>query len=116
MKSSGDVLARDVSADMVNQWSNPLNKEMAATGNPYSEHTKNSYRRAIRAYFNKLVEVGHLEPPGPTARFKVPDPPKGQPRHLSDDEVKRLRQFAKAEARSHAMVEVLFATAAESQN
>lgn len=106
----GDVLARDVTPDMIRLWSNSLDAELAATGNPYSEWTKNSYRRAIRAYFNKLVEVGHLPPPGPAAGFRVPSPPKSLPKHLSDDEVQRLRQYARQSARDHAMIEMLVAT------
>jgi len=110
MQRHGDILARDVTPDMIREWSNALDEELAATGNPYSEWTKNSYRRAIRAYFNKLVEVGHLDPPGPTARFRVPSPPKSLPKHLSDEEVERVRQFARQANRDHAMIEVMFAT------
>lgn len=105
-----DMLVTEVTAEMVRLWSNSLDRTMSGNGTPYSEWTKNSYRRAIRAYFNKLVEAGHIEPPGPTARFKVASPPKGQPKHLSESEVERLRQHARTQAREHAMIEVLYAT------
>ena len=106
----GDILARDVTEDMIREWSKSLDTMLSATGAVYAEWTKNSYRRAIRAYFNRLVDIGHLDPPGPVARFRVPSPPKGQPKHLNDEEVKRLRHHARASPREHAIIEIMYAS------
>lgn len=105
-----DCLVTDVTIDIVRAWSESLDKTMSANGTPYSEWTKNSYRRAIRAYFNKLLEAGHIHPPGPVHRFKVPNPPKNQPRHLTEEEVERIRHYAKVTPREHAMIEILYDT------
>lgn len=110
MKRQGDLLVRDITPEMVFDWSKSLDLEMAATGNPYSEWTKNSYRRSLKAYFNKLVNVGHLDPPGPAARLRIPSPPKGQPKHLSEEEVGRLRRHARKTTREHAIIEMMHAT------
>lgn len=105
-----ELLAKDVTAEMVRNWSYSLDVQLSNDGRPYSEGTKNSYRRAIRSFFNKLVEIGHLDPPSPTVKFAIPDPPEGEPRHLDPDEVERIRKYAKRDIRAHAMVEVLYST------
>ena len=114
MKEFDDMLVKDVTGEMVRTWSKSLDEHITLYGGPYSEWTKNSLRRAVRAYFNKLIEVGHLDPPGPVARFVIPSPPKGLPKHLTDQEVARLRHYAKHSvpnsAREHAMMELLYAT------
>lgn len=106
----GDIPVTEVTPAMVKQWSSRLDRVDSIHGRPYSEWTKNSYRRALRAYFNKLTQVGHIAPPSPTADFKVPEPPHSPPKHLSEEDVDRLRKKARANIRDHAMMEFLYAT------
>lgn len=106
----GDLPATAVTKEMVTDWSKSLDTQINIRGQPFSEYTKNSYRRAVRAFFNKLVKTGHIDYPGPTGGMKVADPPQNEPRHLTEEEIERIRKFAQGDIRNHAIVELLYET------
>lgn len=110
IKLYGDIPVTRLTEDMVLAWSDGLEQARTRGGKPLKERTKNNRRRALRAVINKLVDAGHIEPPGPCHRWKISEPPKSPPRHLKQDDVARLRKAARADVRDHALVEMLYAT------
>jgi site-specific recombinase XerD len=101
----GDIKIIRVTPEMVREWSDVV--EAAE----YSEWTKNSYRRAVRAFFNHLVDIGHLPPENnPVTNFKINPPPSPQPKHLRDDEVQKILDHSRYDIRAHAVTLMLYDT------
>lgn len=73
---------------------------------PRSEHTKNSYKRAMRAFWNKLVHLKHVDR-SPADILTFGGLPPHEPKHLTDDQVQRLLDAASQSVRDYAMVQVL---------
>ncbi len=105
----GDVPVTDVSAKDVQRWFASLDKlySQKDPDKPLSAWTKDSYGRAVRAYFNTLVRTKHIEAPGPSAELKMKRLPRKAPKDLSDEEINLLVQHSADNVRNHAIILVL---------
>lgn len=101
----GDVPLSDVTIDDLRQWSVSLDST------EYSEWTKHSYRRGVRAFFNHMVDLGHLAADqNPADQFRFPSPPSPEPKHLQPDEVEALLYHAGNDVRDYALMRILYDT------
>lgn len=75
-------------------------------GKPLSAWTVDSYARAIRAFFNKLVEMGHIDA-SPAARLRLPKLPRKGKKEIPQSDISLIVQHAEARPRDHAIVLVL---------
>lgn len=104
----GDVPAAEVKPDDVLAWYDWLKARPSArdpTG-ALSPWTVDSYGRSVKAFFNHLVEAGHL-PQSPARRLRLPRlPPKGK-KEISPDDIEKMVRLSEASARDHALVLIL---------
>lgn len=103
----GDLRLCDVTPDHIREYSDIIDRR------DLSAHTKNTYRRAVRAFFNHMVAVGHIdEDNNPVKGFRIAAPPPLPPKHLQPDEIARLLSHATGDPRNHALMLMLHETGA----
>lgn len=98
----------DVTAVHLECWETFIEKSPnARNGKQRGWHTIDSYKRAMRAFWNHLIRMRHLKGPGPHAELSFEVLPTLEPRHLTEDELRRLKEAAARSVRDRAMFEVL---------
>lgn len=110
----GNKPIRKVGRGDIAAWSRQLETKISKkTGEPLSHTTINSYRRTIRAFFNKLVELKHLDPEkNPVENFSFSKPPKGQAKHIQQRDCDNLLAVSAVNVRDHAMMHILYSSGA----
>ncbi len=78
----------------------------ARNGKRRGWHTIDSYKRAMRAFWNHLIRMHHIKS-GPHGELSFFILPTLEPRHLTDDELTQLKEASHRSVRDHAMLEVL---------
>lgn len=96
----GDVPMHTVTPDQLTAW------HRALTSNSYSPWTVDSYTRAMKAFWNHMVEVGHVET-SPAEHLRLYKLPKKKPKDISTEDIGRMVQFSRYNARDHALVRFL---------
>lgn len=71
-----------------------------------SAWTIDSYGRAVRAFFNALVDLGHLEV-SPARHLRLPRLPPKRKKEIRPEDIERMVAAAEYNARDHAIVLVL---------
>lgn len=104
----GDVPIQDVTADQIQGWYNDLKvrPHQRIPGKTLSPWTVDSYGRAIRAFFNHLVDAGLLDV-SPAASLKLPRLPAKKKKAIDEDDLDRMIAASEATARDHAIVLML---------
>lgn len=104
----GDILIEDVTPEMIDGWFAWLRDYEPHTGGGrrLSAHTRDSYGRMLRAFFNKLVEAGHLDR-APTRRLVLPKPPRKGKKDISQGDLEAMVRHSKRNWRDHAIVLIL---------
>lgn len=104
----GDIPIADVTPEMMKTWYYRVKGRPNLKPNKdtkLSPWTVDHYGRAIRAFFNRMVEMGHLE----KSPFKIPLPrlPKKSKKEIAEVDIDRMVQWSERNPRDHAMVLVL---------
>lgn len=103
----GDKRLDNVTPDDIQSWYESLQTAMSTT-NPdrhLSPYTVDSYARAVRAYFNRLVDMGHLDKSPYQLRLaKLPKKPR---KDIPQDDIALMVQYSKKNIRDHALVLLL---------
>lgn len=99
----GDIPVHHVTPAHLDTWHTVIST------NGLSPWTVDSYTRALKSYFNKLVEAGHLES-SPAARLPLYKLPKKAPKDIKEGDVEKMLKVARATARDNAIVRVLYDT------
>lgn len=94
---AGDVPVRSVTREQIDLWWEDVK------GRRLSRWTLNSYVRAMKAFWNHMVRLHHAKA-SPADHLKVPRPPKGNPKDISDGDVALLVKKARRSARDYALV------------
>ena len=74
--------------------------------NGFSPWTVDSYIRSTKAFFNHLVNLGHLET-SPAAHLRRAKLPAKQPKEINDKDIKAMIQHSRRSLRDYGMVLVL---------
>jgi integrase/recombinase XerD len=103
----GDIQVKDVTSEQLDEWLNTLHKRdhHRAPGRKLSVWTIDSYGRAIRAYFTKLVEAEHLEQS--PCKYRLPRLPKKQKLDIPTNDIEKMVQWSEHNVRDHAIVLIL---------
>jgi len=100
----GDKQLDEVTPEDIQRWYETLQTTRSETDPTkyLSPYTIDSYARAIRAYFNKLVEVGHLEKSPYKVRLsKLPKKPR---KDIAQDDIDLMVRYSKHNIRDYALV------------
>jgi hypothetical protein len=100
----GDIPITDVTGEQIADWysyvkTRPHRRE---TGKTLSAYTVHSYGRAIRAYFNHMVLLGHLEKSPFTIKLAIL--PRTTKPIVDDEDLDRMLRYASLNARDYAML------------
>lgn len=111
----GDIPITEVTEEHLREWQYVV--EMTPKKLPSSDGeekrslwTQDSYKRAMRAFWNHLIKLRHLSPPSPAVVLSFPTLPDNESKQLSDRDVENLLNVAKRDIRDYAMVQVLRAS------
>lgn len=113
--TGGDILVSDVTPDHVIEWEKIITTgrsrpDPTGKSKRLSHHTVDSYKRALRAFFNHLVAHKWLTTSPVSNNVSFPSVSFDEPKHLTPDQVKRLVNVAAADVRSHAIIQVFRAS------
>lgn len=104
----GNIAVKDVTQDMVFNWFDSLRdvEPLTRSGKRLSEYTINSYARMVKAFFNKMVEAGHIDR-SPAATLHLRKLPKKSKQAIAPGEIERMVKASKKNWRDHAVVLIL---------
>lgn len=97
----GDVPVTQVTEAHINAW------YLDIEANGYSPWTVDSYCRGMRAYFNKMVSLGHISE-SPATKCRAPKLPPKRPKDIGADDVERLLAASRYDLRDYCMIRVLY--------
>lgn len=99
----GDIPITALSADQVDDW------YRFVRSNGYSPYTVDSYVRALKAFLNRMRDMGHLGD-GPTVadHLRLRKLPKATPKGINLNDAKRILELARADVRDWALVGTLY--------
>lgn len=97
----GDIPIRAVKPDMLNRW------YVSLGANGYSPWTIDSYVRSVKAYFNTLRKLGHLDE-SPAAHLHPPKLPPKKPKDIKLENVEKLLSVARYDLRDYCIVRCLY--------
>jgi len=102
----GDVDIRSVSPAMVNAWFDHLNHDVSQNGpvpgRRLSAWTVDCYARGLKAFFNHLVRMGHLE--RSPVEYRLRRLPQKAKKEISQGDLEQMVLKSKYNARDYALV------------
>jgi integrase/recombinase XerD len=104
----GDRPIQDVTPDHILTWYDELHQRphRRQPGRKLSAWTIDSYGRQLRAFFNELVNMGHLDE-SPARLLRLPRLPAKAKKEISQADIRRMVDTAEYNARDHALILVL---------
>lgn len=110
----GDIFVRQVTVDHVLAWENLISTTRTRpgrnNGRRLSPHTQDSYKRALRAFFNHLIAHKYMEHNPMNNNVSFPSVTYNEPKHLTPAQVQRLVDVSSSDKRSHALIQVFRAS------
>ena len=97
IETIGDIQVQKVTTQHIDDWLADVKSRHL------SPWTSNSYVRAMKAFFNHMVKIGHLEV-SPAAHLKVPKVPRSKPKDISDRDLAELVRVSKINRRDYALI------------
>ena len=103
----GDIPVHQVTSDHLNEWYRSLQERdnQRRPGKKLSAWTIDSYGRAMRAYFGKLVDAGHIDVS--PCKFRLPRLPKKLKADISQKDIEKMVRWSEHNVRDHAVVLIL---------
>lgn len=102
----GDKNVDEVTKEDLRFWYDNLRSRLhERKGKTLSPYTVDSYARAVRSYFNLLIDMGHLDKS--PWDLRLPTLPKTSKNAISDDDVTRMLKVASRNTRDHALLLIL---------
>lgn len=106
-----DIPVQDVTNAHMEAWERFIEDSPSPRrGRSRGLHTIDSYKRAMRSFWNHLIRMHHVRPPGPHKVLSFDRLPEPDPKHLENEQIERLRAVARRDLRDHAIIEVLRAS------
>lgn len=104
----GDVAITEIQPDDIIAWYDWIREQPneRKPDQPLSAWTVDSYGRNLRAFFNHLVKIGHLDL-SPARRLRLPRLPPKAKKEISQDHIELMVQHSEFNPRDHAIVLVL---------
>lgn len=109
----GDVSVTKVTAEHVHRWYEELETRPVKGSHEgaLAPATRNSYGRAVRAYFSHLVRLGHLEK-SPAEHIRIARVPKNQLKAISESDIAEMLRISRDVERDHALIHTFRSTGA----
>lgn len=104
----GDIDIRSVTPDMVTNWFNDLSRHgmsLRHPGKKLSAWTIDCYARGLKAFFNHLVRMGHLN--RSPVEYRLNRLPKKAKKDISEEDLGKMVLKSKYNARDYAIVCIL---------
>lgn len=99
----GDVPVHQVRPGHINDWYAWIST------NGYSAWTVDSYTRALKSFFNRMIDAGHLDE-SPAAHLRLYKLPKKSPKDIRPGDIQLMLKHARYNARDYAIIRVLYDT------
>lgn len=107
----GDIPVTKVTEEHIATWERAVHGEKAPGkgGGSRSNHTIDSYKRCMRAFWNHLVKMGHVKR-SPAGKLNFRLVLQNDPKHINEEQLESLLNAAADNARDFAMIHTLRAS------